>query len=407
MTPVYVKGKIHAMLDFTKEADGQDWSESEINLAALVADVFSGAFERDAMERQFSMIEHSPNLNLYITPEAAIEYINPAVNAVTGYTKPEIMAQGLGLIFSETALTDLKENYIPEALRGGQILFETKITRKDGEQRVLMNSIFQAGKNNFGIFASDLTEIRRLEADLVAAKDLAECNSRAKSEFLSRMSHEMLTPMNCLMGMMQIVKIEPQEAGAYFKEMDDALGRLLELIRNVLNISEIEYDVFKLVPAEFSFKDIIYEVLKNIGPHVEAKKQKINYDINISMSQILIGDRERLKQVCLNLLGNAVKFTPDHGEIILKADSLSEDEKNIMLQIEIADNGPGIPEDQKDKLFAVFEQIDGGAAREHGGIGIGLPLSKRIIEMMGGKISVESESGKGAKFTFTCELQKA
>ena len=407
MAPIYVKGKIHAVLDFTREVTGGNWSESEINLAVLVADVFSGAFERDAMERQFSIIEHSPNLSLYVTPEAEIEYINPAVNAVTGYTKSEIMAQGLGLIFSETALADLKDKYIPEALREEQILFETEINRKDGEQRILMNSIFQAGKNNFGIFASDLTEMRKLEADLVAAKEIAERNSRAKSEFLSRMSHEMLTPMNCLMGMMHIVKMQPQQAEQCFKEMDDALSHLLELIKNVLNMSEIEYDVFKLVLTEFSFKDIIYDILKSIGPHVETKKQRINYDINISMSQIFIGDRERLKQVLLNLLANAVKFTPENGEISLKADALSEDGNQVVLQIEIADNGLGIPEDQQDKLFAIFEQVNGGNIREHGGIGIGLPLSRRIIEMMGGRIWVESESGKGAKFTFTCELQKS
>jgi len=164
-TPIFIKGKIYAVLDFSRKDDGWEWSESEINLAILVSDVFSGVFERDAMERQFCIVENTPDLVLSVTTDAAVEYANPAGAAVIGYIKSELVTKGLGVIFEENTLVDVKETYIPDAMHGKSAQFEIETTHKDGEKRVLAVSIFQTGKDSLGMIFRDLTKIRELEIE--------------------------------------------------------------------------------------------------------------------------------------------------------------------------------------------------------------------------------------------------
>ena len=413
--PIFVKGKLFAILDFSRE-DEREWTESEINLAVLVSSIFAGVFEREAMERQFSLVENSPNFILYITDDMIVEYVNPAISAVIGYTQDELIKKGLGVIFSRETLADIREKYIPNAMRGETALFEINVTRKDGEKRILRVSIVQTGKNNLGIITGDLTEIRELESGLIAAKEqaeyskeLAEHSSRAKSEFLSRMSHEMRTPMNAIIGMMQISKMRgvPDNIKRYFDEMDNASKHLLRLIDDVLDISGMEYGVFKLSDEVFDISATFSEALETAKYNAALKKQIFTSNLEPPMPTTLKGDGKRLKQVVSNLLANAVKYTPEQGEICFDARVLDQNDEVVTLQIEVADNGIGISEEQQNGLFDIFEQADGSHTRKHGGIGIGLALSKRIVEMMNGKIWVESELGNGAKFTFTCDLQKA
>jgi len=150
------------------------------------------------------------------------------------------------------------------------------------------------------------------------------------------------------------------------------------------------------------FKDILQTARYNAS----EKQQTINFKIDPTIPESMIGDEKRLKQVAANLLANAIKFTPEQGEIVFEIRVINSDKGIITLQVTVADNGIGISKEQQDKLFVIFEQVDGSLTRRYGGIGIGLALSKRIIEMMGGKIWVESELDKGAAFHFTCKLQK-
>jgi len=160
-TPIFVKGKISAILDFSREDDGRNWEESEINLAVLVAGVFSWIFERSAMERQYSIVENTSQLVLYITADAVVEYANRAVVTVTGYSESEIIKSGLAVIINDKALSELKEIYIPKAINGENVQYELEIKHKDGEKRILLISIAQADNNYFGIIAGDLTDIRK------------------------------------------------------------------------------------------------------------------------------------------------------------------------------------------------------------------------------------------------------
>ena len=407
-TPIFIKGKMCAALDFSKEYDGQEWNKGEINLAILVASVFSSVFERDAMERQFSIVENSPNLLLYLSSKGDVKYVNPAANSITGYAKSELIAGGLNMIFGEQTLIDIAERHIPDTMRGETARFETEIIRKDGGKRILMVSTMQTGKNNLAMTTNDLTEIRELESGLIIAKEYAEHSNRAKSDFLSRMSHEMLTPMNAIIGLMEVVKIQgiPESIKEFLHEIDHASHELLRLINQVLDMSGMAYGVFKLIDSVFDIDAMIRDIQHTTAIHASEKHQTFYAHINSAMPVSLVGDERRLKQVLATLLANAIKFTPERGAISFSARVLDENKEVITLQFEVTDNGIGIPKEYQDKLFAIFEQADGGMTRKHGGIGIGLALSKRIIELMGGKIWVDSEPGKGATFTFTCQLKK-
>jgi len=253
----------------------------------------------------------------------------------------------------------------------------------------------------------DLNVVLKLKTELIAAKGHAEHLSRAKSEFLSRMSHEMRTPMNTIIGMMQVIKVRgiPDNIKKHIDDVDTASRQLLQLIDDVLDVSGIEYGVFTLLDSAFDFNEMVKDISQMITHSTSAKNQTFNANIDPAIPASLTGDEKRLKQVIVNLLANAVKFTPENGDICFDARLLNKDDGIIRLQIEIADNGIGISEEQQNNLFVLFEQGDGGNKRKHGGIGIGLALSKCIVEMMGGYIRVESELNKGSKFTFTCKLR--
>jgi signal transduction histidine kinase len=242
---------------------------------------------------------------------------------------------------------------------------------------------------------------------LVIEKEIAEKSSRAKSEFLSRMSHELRTPMNAIMGMIQIINMRgiPDSIKGNVDVIDSASRHMLQMIDDVLDISGIEYGL-KFSNSAFNVNKMFNEAVQAADKKASIKKQTLVTNLNPAMPTVLIGDEKRLKQVVDNILENAIKFTPEQGRIFIGANVESENDIFVMLRVEISDNGIGIVEKQRNKLFDTFEQVDGGNTRENGGIGIGLPLSKLIIENMGGTIEVESELGKGSKFIFTCKLQK-
>jgi len=260
----------------------------------------------------------------------------------------------------------------------------------------------------------DLNVVLKLQSDLVAAKELAERNreiaersNRAKSEFLSRMSHEMRTPMNAIASLLHIIYMHgfPDNIKGYLREMRKASSSLQNLIEDVLDISDMEYGVFKLSDSVFDANAMFKDVLQTASYNASKKQQVFKSQLDPTVPSSLIGDVKCFKQVITNLLSNAVKFTPKKGEIFFESEVVHFENGIITLQITIADNGIGIAKEQQDKLFVIFEQVDGSSSREHNGIGIGLALSRRIVELMGGKIWVESELNKGAAFNFTCKLQ--
>ena len=407
-TPVFIKGRMVAVIDFSKEDDGEDWSESDITLATFLASTLSVVFERDVMERQYSIVVNTPNIVLYAGPDGNLSYFNPALIAATGYTAEELEAGGFGLIFDEQTVRDIKDVFIPQALLNGSDRREVILRCKDGRERLLATTSFIVQKGTVAAIAIDITEERKLRSELVSAKELAEYASRAKSEFVSRMSHEMRTPMNAIIGMTNLAGStdDPAKKEMYLGKTIGASRHLLRLIDDLLDIAEIEDSRFNLVCTDFSFETMVQNVLDVANLYVGEKKQTLTVDVDPSVPDTLRGDEHRLAQISCHLLLNAIKFTPENGSILFRVCVLGEESGVITLQIEVADNGIGISSDQQEIIFRLFEQVDGGINRKFAGAGVGLPLVKSIVEMMNGRIWVESELGMGAKFIFTVKVKR-
>ena len=239
-------------------------------------------------------------------------------------------------------------------------------------------------------------------------KKKTEEANRAKSEFLANMSHEMRTPMNAIIGMTTIAEMSDDVVKKDYaiQKIKEASTHLLGVINDVLDISKIEAHKFELSASSFCFEDILQRAVDIMSFSVEERKQNFHVNIDPNIASLFIGDGQRLSQVITNLLSNAVKFTPDEGSITLDAVLLSEDNGMCRLQISVTDTGIGIDDEQKSRLFRSFEQADTGTSRKFGGTGLGLAISKHIVELMDGKIWLESQPGKGAKFSFTVLIKR-
>ncbi|MDR2770508.1 MAG: response regulator [Clostridiales Family XIII bacterium] len=243
---------------------------------------------------------------------------------------------------------------------------------------------------------------------LVRAQDEAEAASRAKSDFLSNMSHEMRTPMNAIIGMTTIGKSadDVTRKNYAFEKIEGASAHLLGVINDVLDMSKIEANKLELSFAEFDFKDPLTRAINVNNFRMEEKHQHFSLHIDENIPRRLIGDDQRLTQVITNLLSNATKFTPENGTIWLKARLKDETDGACTLCIEVGDTGIGISEEQQALLFTSFQQAESSTSRKFGGTGLGLAISKRIVEMMDGRIWIESELGKGSIFAFTIQLRR-
>jgi signal transduction histidine kinase/ActR/RegA family two-component response regulator/PAS domain-containing protein len=236
----------------------------------------------------------------------------------------------------------------------------------------------------------------------------ASAASKAKSEFLSIMSHEMRTPMNAIIGMTAIARktTDFMEKNRALSQISIASSHLLNLINDVLDMAKIEAEKLELMPSQFEFERTLQRALTVVQYRADEKQQNLDVYIDPAIPQYMIGDETRLTQVVTNLLSNAVKFTPESGKICLNVTKTAETATHCDLRIEVSDTGIGISAEQQERLFHAFEQADSGTSREYGGTGLGLSITKRIVEMMGGRIWVESELGKGAKFIAVVKMER-
>ncbi|MDR2176234.1 MAG: response regulator [Synergistaceae bacterium] len=244
---------------------------------------------------------------------------------------------------------------------------------------------------------------------LVAAKDAALEATRVKSEFLSRMSHEMRTPMNAIIGMTHIAQraADPEKIRFCLSRIETSSAHLLALINDVLDMSKIEAGKLELDSAPFDVEKMLMKAYSVVGEKAEQKNQTLRIVMGKDMRMGYIGDEMRLSQVVINLLSNAVKFTPENGKIRLSAEETERGENRSRLRFAVSDSGIGIGREQAKHLFNPFQQADPSIAKRYGGTGLGLAISKKIVEQMNGHIEVSSEPGKGAVFTFDIELARA
>ncbi|MCL1889723.1 MAG: response regulator, partial [Desulfovibrionaceae bacterium] len=266
------------------------------------------------------------------------------------------------------------------------------------------------GRDEVGELAAALnsmgTTLRQKIEELSLAKEEALRASSAKSKFLASMSHEMRTPMNAIIGMTVIGKAaaDLEKKNYAFEKIEGASSHLLGVINDILDISKIEADKFELSVVEFSFEKMLQRVVNVINFKMEERGQIFSVHIDGKIPDMLVGDDQRLSQVIANLLSNAVKFTPEGGSICLKAHYDGEEGGQVVLRLSVSDTGIGISAAQRDRLFQAFQQAEISTVRKFGGTGLGLVISRRIVEMMGGEIWVESEPGQGATFIFSIRV---
>ncbi|MDR2516713.1 MAG: response regulator [Spirochaetaceae bacterium] len=249
----------------------------------------------------------------------------------------------------------------------------------------------------------DITALKQTEQELIAAKEQAEESSAAKTDFLARMSHEMRTPLNAIIGMTAIARQNPadHEKIAYaLPKINEASTHLLSLISDVLDMANIESGRLELVDREFDLEKMIRHVADMMAFRLDEKFHHFEVHIDEHVPAVIAADDQRLSQVLTNLLSNAIKFTPPHGRITLSVREVSGDYIYSGLRFELADTGAGIQPGQMELIFALFEQGEGKFNRRYGGTGLGLAICKSIVELMGGEIRAESEPGKGATFIF-------
>ena len=248
----------------------------------------------------------------------------------------------------------------------------------------------------------------RMTLDLARAQSEAEAASRAKSDFLSNMSHEIRTPMNAIIGMTSIGRsADSSERKDYaFDKIGDASTHLLGVINDILDMSKIEANKLELSYDEFVFEKALKKVVDINNFRIDEKRQRLKVQIDRSIPRTLIGDDQRLTQVITNLVSNAVKFTPEGGDIRIDAFLAGEENGLCTLQISVTDTGIGIDPEQQERLFNSFQQAESGTSRKFGGTGLGLAISKRIVELMGGRIWIESEVGRGSVFSFTIPAKR-
>lgn len=366
-------------------------------------------------ENLLDLLTHNSNdlFMLFNLETFAADYISANLSAVLGLAMEEVRRDVRNIL---TASKTEHKPFTTEGLRklpiGGTWEADVELCNKEKNQDLWYKmSVYRAdfaGKDSCILMFSDRTQERQMRADLEAALEIAKTANQAKSNFLSNMSHDIRTPMNAIIGYATLLAKDadkPDKVREYIRKISFSGQHLLSLINDILDMSKIESGKTSLNIVEFNLPEFLEEVYAIMAAQTKAKKQKFEVYTKGHIPERVSGDKLRINQILLNLLSNAVKYTPDGGEIELRVEAMDHKmHHHTHLRFEVKDNGVGMSEDFVKVVFDPFTREQTAATKEIQGTGLGMAITKNIVNLMGGTISVESELGKGSCFTVDLEL---
>ena len=388
---------------------------------AVLAAVLRG---RDRAERSLqssedrtrSILEAAKDAFVAIDASGLITAWNAQAEAIFGWTRDEVLGHPVTATIvppehraaHEAGVRRIRDD--PRAAALSRRL-ELSALRRDGvllPVELALWAVSADGDISFNAFIHDISDRKQAERELREARDKAMAASRLKSEFLATMSHEIRTPMNGVIGMTELLlDSELSDEHREYAETVRASGEaLMTVLNDILDFSKIEAGRLTLERIDFAVHAVVEESAELLAAAAQKKGLELVTEVDRGVPAWLRGDPTRLRQVLLNLVGNAVKFT-ERGEIVVRADLVEETEEASVVRFEVADTGIGVAPEDQDRLFDSFQQLDGSTTRRYGGTGLGLAICRQLVELMGGRIGVDSAPRTGSRFWFTVRLYPA
>ncbi len=403
-----------------------------VAVLGIVRDVTERHQAEEALRRSEehfrALIENAMDVISVLAADGTIRYASPSIERVLGFAPGEWVGRNAFEFLHADDHVAIVEGFMRDLHNVGNGLpIEFRIRRKDGAWRVIealgTNLLDNSAIGGVVINARDITERKQVEEELRTAKEVAEAASRAKSEFVANMSHEIRTPMNGIIGMTELAlstELTPDQV-EYLQLVKTSADSLLQVINDILDFSKIEAGKLDIEPVEFNLHDSLQSTMSTLAVRARQKQLDLNWHIAPDVPVALVGDSGRLRQILVNLVGNAIKFT-EQGAVRVEVEIADCELRNadveegqfkirnpqsaIELRFVVRDTGIGIAAEQRAHIFEAFSQADSSTTRKYGGTGLGLTISARLVELMGGRIWVESAAGRGSTFHFTIRFSR-